>query len=127
LTTILIRQPYLRKGDDRLHLFVQTELFLVVLCGWILWKLEVARLDEGTDILLSIVMIAMTIAIVAIFIIMAVRNVMKMYKTWKRKKDRAADIKAGRVPDEETKDGRTATERSVSEMSSMKKQWIAPM
>lgn len=40
-------------GDDRLHLFVQTELFLVVQAGYILYVGASDKLDEATDILLS--------------------------------------------------------------------------
>jgi hypothetical protein len=156
----------------------------VVLCGFILWHLDVAYLDESTDILLSsnqcppsfaphlpspsqpfidriisyecvfceqiVVMIAMTIGLVIVFVVMAIRNIHKIYISWKRKKQRAADRAAGRV----SVDDRSTTDQQVAEMtnvstssltlirsyylciaqtlfvvvySQMKKQWIAPM
>ncbi len=34
LCVLLVRKPYRRKGDDRLHLLVQTELILIIYCGY---------------------------------------------------------------------------------------------
>jgi hypothetical protein len=35
---VLLQKPYLRKGDDRLHLLCNTETFLLVLSGFIMRK-----------------------------------------------------------------------------------------
>lgn len=66
---VLIVKPYIRKGlplsrpalfhqllfvgDDRLHLFVQTELFLYMLAGYIMYLDRNSIRSEETDILLS--------------------------------------------------------------------------
>jgi hypothetical protein len=36
LGLILLRQPYVRKGDDRMQMFVLCELFLLLLAGDVL-------------------------------------------------------------------------------------------
>lgn len=59
-------------GDDRLHLFAQAELFLVVLAGYILFTL--GGLDATTDGLLSAVMITMTVALLCVFGLMACKS-----------------------------------------------------
>lgn len=33
LLVLLLLRPYIRKGDDRLHLFAQTEIFIILLAG----------------------------------------------------------------------------------------------
>jgi hypothetical protein len=99
---ILLGQPYLRKSDDRLHLFVQIELFLVVLAGFILVSTAEAGLPENTDVLLSAVMIVMTIGVIVLFAFMAVMNIRKMIRTYLRKKQDAKDAAEAKLNEETT-------------------------
>jgi hypothetical protein len=45
-----VRKPYRRKGDDRLHLLVQTELILIIYCGYAFQVRAVAGFtDTGSN------------------------------------------------------------------------------
>jgi len=151
---ILLGQPYLRKGDDRLHLFVQIELLLVVLAGYILVTTEAVGLPEATDLLLSIVMIIMTVGVMTLFAGMAVMNLRKIIRTQLRKRkekrdqEQAGDTDASAeliedpstspsstshgttisVPKHRSRDkNRAATfaDQQMSELASMKKNWVS--
>jgi hypothetical protein len=87
---ILYFRPYVRKGDDRLHLFVQIELFLVIQAGFILFTTAGTTLDYETDVLLSAVLITVTIALVLIFLLMAFKNIRKMLRQRERKREEEA-------------------------------------
>jgi hypothetical protein len=52
-------KPYLRKGDDRLQLLANTEIYLMFLVGFIFR--EAVELDDRTDFVLSVILITMTI------------------------------------------------------------------
>jgi len=78
---ILRRFPYIRKGDDRLQLFALTEIFLVILTGFILVDLQLDEnktLSNSDDDLMSAVLITLTIALFIMFVVMAIRAVMKL-------------------------------------------------
>ncbi|KMS93744.1 hypothetical protein BVRB_028400, partial [Beta vulgaris subsp. vulgaris] len=53
---LLLVRPYIRKGDDRLHLFAQVEIFCAVICGY-MFKNDFTTntsVDVGLSILLTI-------------------------------------------------------------------------
>jgi hypothetical protein len=64
---ILLRQPYLRRRDDTLHLFGQVELFLLLLAAYILQKEYATGLDPTTDLLLSIVLVGVICLLFCLF------------------------------------------------------------
>ena len=66
LIVILISSPYFRKGDDRLHLFAQVEIFLLTLGCYIFYRGE--PLDEKNDILISTFLIIVILSFVLLFI-----------------------------------------------------------
>jgi hypothetical protein len=61
MAVILVGRPYLRKGDDRLHLFAQTELILLLMAG------NVANTKQEVDSLMDTVMSVVLIAAVILF------------------------------------------------------------
>jgi len=83
---LLYFSPYLRKGDDRLHLFAEVEVLMLVLMGYILYQEGDSYLDDRTDLLLSILLIALTVALIVVFFLMAAKNAFKMWRAWVRKK-----------------------------------------
>jgi hypothetical protein len=137
---ILLRRPYLRKGDDRLHLFAQTEIYLVVLAGYILYSLEIVQLDETTDVLLSIVMIGMTVSLLSVGFLMAFMNIKKMWRNYsrrKRNKKLGRDLSISKGPDDpemygpgfgkKSKGKKELTDEKVKEMENFKSNWVSPM
>jgi len=81
---ILLGKPYIRKGDDRLHLFAQTELYLIVLCAYILTAYD--SLDNTTDVLLSVLLILITCFIILLAIYMVVMNAKKILRNYQAQK-----------------------------------------
>eukprot|EP00456_Euglypha_rotunda_P038213 TRINITY_DN2933_c0_g2_i12.p1 TRINITY_DN2933_c0_g2~~TRINITY_DN2933_c0_g2_i12.p1 ORF type:complete len:156 (+),score=11.96 TRINITY_DN2933_c0_g2_i12:114-581(+) len=82
---ILVRQPYIRKWDDRLHNLAQVELFLLLLSAWVLQQNYSAGLDGLTDILLSLVLILLVLSVAVGFIIRCVFFFRRALWRYKRK------------------------------------------
>jgi len=80
ITLLLIKSPYIRKGDDRLHMFVEIEIFLLLLCGYILQSLNATQIDSNINLLISIVLIALTIGVMIMMVLMTFRNIRKMFQ-----------------------------------------------
>jgi len=141
LGIILLGRPYLRKGDDRLHLFAQTEIYLIVLAGFILFDSAAVGLDERTDILLSTVMIMLTVGVFLAFLIMAFMNVKKIVRNFQRdrREKKLAAINAERIArGEEPLEGgkrkgkkgqgkskKELTDEKVAELANMKTTWAS--
>ena len=67
---ILIARPYRRKGDDRLHLFVQTEIFLMLYCGFAFQNQPFdkdAKRRQAFDIAMSLILIFGALALFLLF------------------------------------------------------------
>jgi len=78
---ILVKRPYLRKGDDRLHLLGQTELYLLILSAFVLDHYD--RLDDTSDALLSALLIVITIGFFFTFIFQLTRALHKfIHQQW---------------------------------------------
>lgn len=93
LEVLLWVQPYLRKGDDRFHLLVQIELYLLGLAGWILTPPNAAELTPDTDLLISLLLIGLTTFLMSSFIIIAGRNAYKLCKQFRKKRQEAQEAK----------------------------------
>lgn len=84
LIALLLVSPYVRKGDDRFHQLVQVNLYCLALCGHILnatdnpYNSTLASADT-LDKLLSALLICITIGLLVGFLIIAGRNVRKIY------------------------------------------------
>jgi hypothetical protein len=76
ICTILVMNPYIRRGDDRLHLLAQTELILIVMAGNNFQNQK--YYDGGIDIALSIVLICMIIGFFGSFVV-SVANIAKKW------------------------------------------------
>jgi hypothetical protein len=91
--TLLCFPPYLRKGDDRLHLLAIFEIYLTILAAFILSSrysvLEAGGhtgdepLEPSVDIALSLLFIGITILFTLAFIYLAVQSLYRMFKGWK--------------------------------------------
>jgi len=98
LIMILVFHPYIRKGDDRFHLLTQTELFLLALVGYIIQREAIVFLsDPSMDALLSACLIILVLFLVISFIIIAGRNVHKIWVHAQVKK-RAKQLQAATKP-----------------------------
>jgi hypothetical protein len=79
---LLVNKPYLRKGDDRLHLLAQCELFLLVLAAY---TLHVSgELPESLGTLLSILLIFLVLGFVIYFLLQMVSVLNRTFKAFKR-------------------------------------------
>jgi len=78
--TILLCQPYISTGDDRLALLANIEIMLVIMAGYILNTEGKQLLDPIIDVLLSILFITITILIMLAFVIMSVKSIYKWLK-----------------------------------------------
>lgn len=77
---LLILNPYVRKGDDRLHILVQAELLLLSMVGWTMSELEIVSYSEEINVLMSICMISVTCFLILVFVLLSGRNVYKMVR-----------------------------------------------
>ncbi len=96
IVLMLLMQPYIRKGDDRLHLLSLTELFLVIMMA--LTMESMGSLDFVMDLMVSIVLIGMTIMVVLITILMSVRNLLKVFRSFKLRRQQGQQKPARPLP-----------------------------
>jgi len=73
---ILFTNPYIRKGDDRLHLLCQTEIYLLLLSVYVFQK--DLTVDSVLDGILSAVLIVMVLVFFAFFVPQVVLILLKM-------------------------------------------------
>jgi hypothetical protein len=66
LCVILVKRPYIRKGDDRLHLLAQIEIFLLLLSSYV-FRLDL-NYDPVLDTVLSICLISTGVVFLAFLI-----------------------------------------------------------
>jgi hypothetical protein len=85
LMVILFRSPYIRKGDDRLHLIVQVELFLFLQSAYTLYAHKDDLKDPATDALLSALLIGLCILALLIALLMAALTIRKLFLKKERK------------------------------------------
>jgi TRAP-type C4-dicarboxylate transport system permease small subunit len=96
---ILLKKPYRLKGDDRLHLLVQAVIFMMLTTGYVLVSTNTNVLEEKLDLLLSLMLIAMTCGLVLVFLVQFARKartalfqqVQTWRKSWLQVKDATAD------------------------------------
>jgi len=88
MMAILMYDPYVRKGDDRLHCLVQADLILLALCGLILQSENEITLDPTVDWLVSLLLITVIIFMVSVAFLIGARNVFKIFRMIRHKKQR---------------------------------------
>jgi hypothetical protein len=75
LIIILIKMPYVRKGDDRLHQVAQIELLLLFMSGHLFNTLP--PLDRSTEILVALLLVLITVGFLAWFGITSLQTLSK--------------------------------------------------
>jgi len=101
---LLLCKPYIRKGDDRLHLFVQNVLYLFCCCGYVIYYVDKYQRQSGTgsesfsvddsiDDLMSAVLIIIAVSLMLLFLVMSVRNAKKIIRDLQRRKQEKAIAK----------------------------------
>jgi len=85
---ILLRKPYFRKGDDRLHLFAQVELFLLMTAGYVFYKSNYASLSNSEDAVMSVFLIIVICGFVGVFIAQTLKIFKKMWKVFRANKEK---------------------------------------
>ena len=75
--------------------------FVCIVPGYILYNSASDKLDEATDVLLSTLLIMITLALLLLFVVMAILNIRKMLRERQRKRSGTADQSENRVWEEE--------------------------
>jgi len=78
LVLILLRSPYYRKGDDRLHQLAQVELFLLLLAGYIFYN--GLGLDFKSDLLMSIFLVVVVLGFIGLFFAQSANIFRKLFR-----------------------------------------------
>jgi len=86
---VLLAKPYVRKSDDRLHLFAQTELILLLLAGNVFNS--DSTFDPYWDSIMGPILIFITAAFFAFFLLQAAQALYKISKTRPKAADKAAE------------------------------------
>lgn len=89
---LLLRAPYMRKGDLRLAFLAQNELLMLCLMGLVLSTEYRYSIPESTDLLLSALLIIIIISILSVFAVQAVRNIIKMVEKFRRRRAHEAAV-----------------------------------
>lgn len=82
LSSLLVVNPYIRSEDDRLHLLAQTEIFLLLLAGYVVYHQPSAELTDKEDLALSVVLLAMTFLFFAAFLYLGGRFLRRVFMRW---------------------------------------------
>jgi len=81
---LLLKAPYVRYLDFRLHALAQTELFLLLLVGYILQKLGAPAIGSSVDIWLSVLLIGVVICLFLLVILHALLYLRKLFRLKQR-------------------------------------------
>jgi hypothetical protein len=85
LVAILLNKPYLRKGEDRLHLLTVAEIFLLVQ-GVFVIQSEGNNWDPALDVLISLGLIAMCLTCLIVALVMSCASGAKIVRTKLRRR-----------------------------------------
>jgi hypothetical protein len=85
----LLTRPFVRSADDRLHLWCQIELLLMLTMGWVMNSEGAPSPDSSTDVALSVVMIAATCVLIVVFAAHVFVHVRKFYRSAQRAQAKA--------------------------------------
>jgi hypothetical protein len=95
LLVILIRRPYLRKGDDRLHLVAQSAIVLFLLAGHTFNHYDNQYVDELTDWIITASLFGVFAFVAFFFGLQIFYVVAKLWKTHRREKMLASKLDDG--------------------------------
>jgi hypothetical protein len=86
---LLVAQPYVRSGDDRLHLTAQAYLFLLLLSGHTMYNLTPgASLDPTIDAMMSVLLVGLLVAFLMNFVLRIIK-LMRKFRYQRLRKQRA--------------------------------------
>jgi len=83
MMVLLLVKPYKRKGDDKLHLFVQIEIWLFLYCGFLYY--ENILPSSSAETLLGALLIAICCLI---FLYLFIQIIQVLYKKYREKKEK---------------------------------------
>lgn len=83
-------RPYVRKGDDRLHLLILCELLLMLIGGYVYRVM--GKIDSQMDWVLSIIFILLTFMLLSLLIIQIITLVLKMARNRKKNMQTQIDL-----------------------------------
>jgi len=86
LILILVWAPYVRKGDDQLHLFAQVELILTLAFGYTLSSVAAHDLDSAADGVMSAILISLILGLFILFAYRAFWLIRDMIRDTQRKR-----------------------------------------
>jgi hypothetical protein len=121
---ILIRKPYHRKGDDRLSLFAQVEIFLLMLAGYVFFK---TGLDEAQDMTISVFLILATVGFMLVFLVQSANILRKLLTLGLKqsRKDLASDPLGLSDLDPKTKQAAEVLLNTLERLSGKKNKKVA--
>jgi len=103
LILCLLNYPWIRKGDDRLHLYCQNNVYLVILAGYVLSSLDQQDGYGDDDLAMSVVLIILTIGVFILFALMTIQNSRKLIRLFQARRNQRADVNQTEMEDVEIK------------------------
>jgi ABC-type multidrug transport system fused ATPase/permease subunit len=98
ICVVLIVQPYIRKGDDRLQLLASSELLVIVMIAFTIddatdhgRDIAAREFDAKTDLALSLILLAIVVLTIGFFAYLAVNAVFKRKRQQRAKMHRSLD------------------------------------
>jgi len=81
---LLICSPYIRKGDDKLHLISQVEILCLLIAGHV-FSTNFLKFDRTMDIVMSVILIIAFLSFILYFVLQCVQALRKLWKDRFRK------------------------------------------
>ncbi len=106
MISLLLINPYQDPSDDRLHQIAQTEIYLVILAGYLFESFGTRKLDTLEDIGLSIVLLFVTFGFVVVFLVFAFVSLRSSVGTWCAKRDARKQREAAKKEAAQAKEAR---------------------
>jgi len=83
---LLLKSPFIRKGDDRLKLLTLINLAMLAMVGFVIQRLQVIRLPELEDTIYGILLVSIVIVMLLSGVLITVKNLRKILAHVVRKK-----------------------------------------
>lgn len=118
MIVILVVKPYKRKGDDRLHLFVQIELWLFVYVGYLYYQF--VTVSTQTDGALSFLLISICVLLFAFFLLQVLKAIWKKYKAYRAAQQGEVKVDRGVSVSKSGKPAQLTIQRSARNLKDKK-------
>jgi len=76
---LLVCQPYIRKGDDKLHLISQVEILCLLVAGHV-FQTDFTKYDKKMDIIMSVILIIAFLSFILYFLLQCAQALRKLWK-----------------------------------------------